>query len=68
MTPLMKAVGPGHIEVVEILVNAGAKLDLRDIVRKRKMNNNTLHTCARSKVIVNINYPYKNRNVLECRI
>ena len=32
----MKAVGPGHIEVVEILVNAGAKLDLRDsIVRKQ---------------------------------
>jgi hypothetical protein len=30
----MKATAAGHIKVVEILVNAGAKVDLRDMVRK----------------------------------
>ena len=30
----MKAAVAGHIEVVEILVDAGAKVDLKDMVRK----------------------------------
>jgi ankyrin repeat protein len=38
MTPLMKATAAGHIEVVEILINAGAKVDLRDMVRRRDMD------------------------------
>ena len=30
----MKAAVAGHIEVVEILIDAGAKVDLKDMVRK----------------------------------
>ena len=33
VTPLMKATVAGHIEVVEILIDAGANVDLKDMVR-----------------------------------
>ena len=40
VTPLMKATVAGHIKVVEILVDAGANVDLKDMVRKCSWKDN----------------------------